>query len=68
MIGINAQIRSDSGQSEGVGFAIPIKRGQALARPTRTQRPLAYAYVGINAEDLTPTIAKRFGYRSSAVL
>ena len=24
MIGINAQIRSDSGNAEGVGFAIPI--------------------------------------------
>ena len=24
MIGINAQIRSDSGNAEGVGFAVPI--------------------------------------------
>jgi S1-C subfamily serine protease len=62
VIGINAQIRSDSGQSEGVGFAIPINAAKrSLGQLVRNGR-VAYAYVGINAEDLTPTIAKRFGY------
>jgi S1-C subfamily serine protease len=62
VIGINAQIRSDSGQSEGVGFAIPINAAKrSLGQLVRNGR-VAYAYVGVNAEDLTPTIAKRFGY------
>ena len=30
VIGINAQIRSDSGNAEGVGFAVPINSAQAL--------------------------------------
>ena len=62
VVGINAQIRSDSGQSEGVGFAIPINAAKrSFSQLVRSGR-VAYAYVGVNAEDLTPTIAKRFGY------
>jgi 2-alkenal reductase len=62
VIGINAQIRSDSGQAEGVGFAIPINAAKrSLDQLVRNGR-VAYAYVGVNAEDLTPTIARRFKY------
>ena len=62
VIGINAQIRSDSGQAEGVGFAIPINAAKrSLEQLVRNGR-VAYAYVGVNAEDLTPTIARRFDY------
>ena len=66
VIGINAQIRSDSGQSEGVGFAIPINAAKRSFRQLVRNGRVAYAYVGVNAEDLTPTIAKRFGYPCSA--
>ena len=62
VIGINAQIRSDSGQSEGVGFAIPINAAKRSFRQLVRNGRVAYAYVGINAEDLTPSIAKRFEY------
>jgi S1-C subfamily serine protease len=62
VIGINAQIRSESGQSEGVGFAIPINAAKRSFRQLVRNGRVAYAYVGVNAEDLTPTIAKRFGY------
>jgi S1-C subfamily serine protease len=64
VIGINAQIRSSSGNSgfEGVGFAVPIdsaRRSLAQILQTGTVR---YAFIGIETEDLTPSIAKRFGY------
>lgn len=62
VLGINAQIRSNSGQSEGVGFAIPINAAKRSFRQLVRNGRVAYAYVGVNAEDLTPTIAKRFGY------
>ena len=62
VIGINAQIRSESGQSEGVGFAIPINAAKRSFRQLVRNGRVAYAYVGVNAEDLTPAIAKRFGY------
>jgi S1-C subfamily serine protease len=62
VIGINAQIRSDSGQAEGVGFAIPINAAKRSFEQLIRNGRVAYAYVGVNAEDLTPTIARRFNY------
>jgi len=62
VIGINAQIRSDSRQTEGVGFAIPINAAKRSLEQLAQNRRVVYAYVGVNAQDLTPTIARRFGY------
>jgi 2-alkenal reductase len=62
VIGINAQIRSESGQAEGVGFAIPINAAKRSFRQLLRNGRVAYAYVGVRAEDLTPSIARRFGY------
>jgi S1-C subfamily serine protease len=61
VIGINAQIRSNSGNAEGVGFAIPINVAKrALDQLTRTGR-VSYAYIGIDTQDVTPGIAERLG-------
>jgi S1-C subfamily serine protease len=62
VIGINAQIRTNSGQTEGVGFAIPINAAKRSFEQLAQTGRVAYAYVGVNAEDLTPTIARRFDY------
>jgi 2-alkenal reductase len=62
VIGINAQIRSDTGQTEGVGFAIPINAAKRSFEQLDRNGRVVYAYVGVNAEDLTPTIARRVGY------
>jgi S1-C subfamily serine protease len=62
VIGINAQIRSDTGNAEGVGFAVPINAARRSMTELLATGRVAYAYVGIAAEDLTPGIAKRFGY------
>jgi S1-C subfamily serine protease len=62
VIGINAQIRTNSGQTEGVGFAIPINAAKRSFEQLVQTGRVAYAYVGVNAEDVTPTIARRFGY------
>jgi S1-C subfamily serine protease len=62
VIGINAQIRSDSGSAEGVGFAVPIDSARrSMAQLIATGR-VSYAYVGIETEDLIPSIAKQLGY------
>jgi 2-alkenal reductase len=62
VIGINAQIRSDSGNAEGVGFAVPIDSARRSMTQLIATGRVAYAYVGVTAEDLTPTLARRFGY------
>jgi 2-alkenal reductase len=62
VIGINAQIRSESGDSEGVGFAIPINAARRSMKQLIEDGSVAYAYVGVTAGTLTPTLAKRFDY------
>jgi len=66
VIGINAQIRSTSGNAEGVGFAVPINAAKrSLEQLVETGR-VAYAYVGITSADLTPSLAAGLGYRVAA--
>jgi S1-C subfamily serine protease len=65
VIGINAQIRSESGTAEGVGFAVPINSARRSMRQLIASGRVAYAYVGITTEDLTRSIARRFGYPES---
>jgi 2-alkenal reductase len=62
VIGINAQIRSDSGVAEGVGFAVPIDAARRSMEQLLATGEVAYGYVGITTEDLTPGIARRFHY------
>ena len=62
VIGINAQIRSDSGQAEGVGFAVPINSARRSMEQLIANGSVSYAYVGIETTDLTPALAQRFGY------
>jgi 2-alkenal reductase len=62
VIGINAQIRSDSGNAEGVGFAVPINSARRSMTQLIATGRVSYAYVGIETEDLIPTIARRLHY------
>jgi S1-C subfamily serine protease len=67
VIGINAQIKSSSGSSgfEGVGFAVPIDAARRSLTQILQTGGVRYAYLGIETEDLTPSIAKHFGYAAS---
>lgn len=64
VIGINAQIRSNgtSGAFDGVGFAVPIDSARRSLDQLLRNGRVTYAYMGIRTEDLTPSIARRFGY------
>jgi S1-C subfamily serine protease len=63
VIGINAQIRSQSGSGNdaGVGFAVPIDSAKRSLRQLLTGGRVHYAYIGVEAEDLTPSLARRLG-------
>ena len=62
VIGIAAQIRSSSGNAEGVGFAVPITSARRSLRQLLQVGKVHYAYVGIHAQTLTPSVARRLGY------
>jgi S1-C subfamily serine protease len=65
VIGINAQIRSTSGAAEGVGFAVPINSARRSMEQLIANGSVSYAFVGVETTDLTPSLAKRFGYAVS---
>jgi 2-alkenal reductase len=62
VIGINAQINSNSGSSEGVGFAVPINSAKRSMAQLIADKRVSYAFLGVETEDLTPALAKRFHY------
>jgi S1-C subfamily serine protease len=47
VIGVNAQIESDSGGSDGVGFAIPSNTVRSIARQLIDSGEVRHAYLGI---------------------
>jgi 2-alkenal reductase len=63
VIGINAQIRTDTGDSAGVGFAVPINLATRSMRQLIANGKVSYPYVGITSDDLTPSVARRLGFR-----
>lgn len=65
VIGINAQIRTDSGTAEGVGFAIPINAAQRSMRQLAAIGHVVYAYLGVTTETLTPALARHLGYEAA---
>jgi 2-alkenal reductase len=62
VIGITAQIRSTSGNAEGVGFAVAINSVKRSMQQLIANGSVSYAFVGVETEDLTPALAKRFDY------
>jgi S1-C subfamily serine protease len=63
VVGINAQIRSESGAGNdaGVGFAVPIDSAKRSLAELLARGRVRYAFVGILTEDLTPTLARHLG-------
>ena len=62
VIGINAQIRSQSGNGEGVGFAVPINSAKRSMAQLIDHGSVSYAFIGIITTDLTPAFARHFHY------
>jgi S1-C subfamily serine protease len=58
VIGINAQIRSTSGLSEGVGFAVPINSAKRSMEDLIAHGKVSYAYVGVTTNDLWPALSR----------
>ena len=62
VIGINAQIRTDSGTAEGVGFAVPINSAKRSMEQLIATGRVRYAWLGIETQTVTPRLAERFGF------
>jgi S1-C subfamily serine protease len=58
VIGINSQIASQSGGSEGVGFAVPVATVKEVAEQLIDGGSVQRAYLGITGGDITPEVAR----------
>lgn len=61
VIGINTMILSESGGSQGVGFAIPSNIVKAIYGQFRESGRVRRGQIGVNAQTITPTLAKALG-------
>jgi 2-alkenal reductase len=58
VIGVNFQIRSDSGANTGVGFAIPINIAQRVVPALISKGVYQHAYMGIRGQTYSPAWAQ----------
>jgi S1-C subfamily serine protease len=61
VLGINAQIKSQSGGGEGVGFAIPVDAVRRSLTELRSNGRVDYGYLGVSTLSLWPQLADRLG-------
>jgi len=61
VIGINSQIRSESGSNSGVGFAIPSNLARRVASELIASGQVRYSYLGISGGDVDLAIIEQFG-------
>ena len=59
VIGINAQIKSQSGGGEGVGFAVPVDAVRRSLRELRENGRVDYGYLGVETLTVWPQLAER---------
>jgi serine protease DegS len=64
LVGINTAIYSQSGGSEGVGFAIPIDLAQGVMEKVVADGRVVRGWVGVVGRTVTPQIARSFGLRA----
>lgn len=62
VIGINAQIRSETGNAEGVGFAVPINAAKRSMEQLIATGRVRYAWLGVSTQTVTPRLAEHFGF------
>jgi S1-C subfamily serine protease len=60
VIGINQQIKTNSGGGEGVGFAVPSNAVRRSLDMLRRDGEAQYAYLGVSSVDLYPQLVERF--------
>jgi S1-C subfamily serine protease len=60
VIGINQQIKTESGGGEGVGFAVPINAAKHSLDQLRRHGEVSYAYIGVESSAIYPQLRERF--------
>ena len=60
VIGINQQIKTNSGGGEGVGFAVPVDVARRSLEQLREKGEVSYAFLGVETVPIYPQLRERF--------
>ncbi len=66
LIGINTAILSRSGGNQGIGFAVPVNLARSVMEGLVKDGRVVRGFMGVNIQDLTPTLAKEFDVKESS--
>ncbi len=58
VIGVNSQIQTRSGGFDGIAFAVPSSRVQAVAKDLVESGEVRYAWLGVAGGEITPELVK----------
>ncbi|MCG6896404.1 MAG: trypsin-like peptidase domain-containing protein [Thiocapsa sp.] len=64
LVGINTAILTESGASQGVGFAIPGELAIEVARSLATHGQVSRGWIGLHGRSVNPGVAESFGLRT----
>ncbi len=65
VVGVNSAILSPSGNSVGVGFAIPADLAASVVRQIIEHGAPHRGFLGVETQDVTPDLAARFGLKAA---
>ena len=65
VIGVNTAIFSESGGSNGIGFAIPAEIASNISRQLITRGHISHGYLGVVIQNVTPDIAASQGLQAN---
>lgn len=60
LVGINAMIASQSGGSQGIGFAIPVNTATSVADALIAGRPVSHPYLGVQGQTISDSTASKY--------
>ncbi len=61
VVGVNSAIVTQTGGSDGLGFAIPATIAKQIVDELRTTGRVRRGLIGVGIQDLTPTLAESYG-------
>jgi serine protease DegQ len=65
LVGINSAIFSQSGGSQGIGFAIPVSLAKSVLEQIIKDGEVTRGWLGIEPQDITPELATAFSLSSA---
>ena len=68
VVGVNTQIKSDSGGSDGIGFAVPSSTVSSIVPQIISGGSVEHAYLGVGVASLSESVASELGVPAGAMV